>query len=82
MMDMSSGMMWGMGVVRLHLIGKGFSDQTIPLHHQTVLILAKLCSRRRATVMATDCAPLSADDPEMENGSHRSPPLSARSPES
>jgi hypothetical protein len=22
--------------------------------------------------MATDCAPLSADDPEMENGSHRS----------
>jgi hypothetical protein len=29
--------------------------------------------------MATDCAPLSADYPEMENGSHRSPPLSARS---
>jgi hypothetical protein len=43
-----------------------------PLPHQTVLIFAELRSLRRATVMATDCAPLSADDPEMENGSHRS----------
>ena len=46
----------------------------------------KLCSRLRATVMATDCTPLSVDDPEMENGSHRSlggkrlSPLAARSP--
>ena len=36
--------------------------------------------------MATDCTPLSVDDPEMENGSHRSlggkrlSPLAARSP--
>src|SRR6516162_7804195 len=41
-----------------------------PLRRQTGLILAKLCSHRRATVMATDCAPVEGRDPEMENGSH------------
>jgi hypothetical protein len=44
-----------------------------PLPHQTVLIFAELRSLFEVRQLWRQIAPpLSADDPEMENGSHRS----------
>src|SRR6516225_22660 len=66
---------------------RGSQVQILPLRpafpttQQRLVVFVSLPSTVRATVMATDCAPLSADYPEMENGSHRSPPLSCGSAE-